>query len=92
MNELTIPSIPKPEVMDCAMKKFGKESQIDRFIEEASELIQALLKNHRTDTSYTQDEKLANVNEIHGDKDAIKESILKKVNRLEQKLKDLGAM
>lgn len=42
-------TVPNPAVMDEAISRYGNEYQIDRFIEEATELIKILLKNRRTD-------------------------------------------
>lgn len=41
--------VPSPEVMDKAIEVYGKEYQIDRFLEECNELCKALLKRRRTD-------------------------------------------
>lgn len=38
-----------PDVTDRFIQTYGEQYQIDRFIEEASELIKALLKRRRTD-------------------------------------------
>lgn len=40
---------PAPEVTEQFIQTYGEQYQIDRFIEEASELIKALLKRRRTD-------------------------------------------
>ena len=49
MNEQPIIKVPSPAVMDRAIATYGKEYQIDRFIEETSELTKALLKRRRKD-------------------------------------------
>lgn len=41
--------VPRPEVMDEAIRVYGKEYQVDRFIEESNELVKVLLKHRRTD-------------------------------------------
>lgn len=41
--------VPHPEVMDKAIEIYGKEYQVDRFLEEVHELGKALLKRRRTD-------------------------------------------
>lgn len=40
---------PMPDVTDQLIKTYGEQYQIDRFIEETSELIKVLLKRRRTD-------------------------------------------
>lgn len=40
---------PMPDVIDQLIKTYGEQYQIDRFIEETSELIKVLLKCRRTD-------------------------------------------
>lgn len=40
---------PAPGVTDQFIQTYGEQYQVDRFIEEASELIKALLKRRRTD-------------------------------------------
>lgn len=42
---------PMPDVIDQLIKTYGEQYQIDRFIEETSELIKVLLKCRRTDLS-----------------------------------------
>lgn len=41
--------VPHPDVMDKAIEVYGKEYQVDRFLEEVNELCKALLKRRRTD-------------------------------------------
>lgn len=47
-GEHIIPDLA-PDITDRFIQTYGEQYQIDRFIEEASELIKALLKRRRTD-------------------------------------------
>lgn len=102
MNKQDIISIPHDEIMNEAIETFGKEYQIDRFIEEATELIQALLRNRRVEGHHTQDEIQANIQEeigdtiitlaqvikIHGDPEIIKANMNEKIRNLNTKIQE----
>lgn len=47
-SEHIVPDLA-PDVTDRFIQTYGEQYQVDRFIEEASELIKALLKRRRTD-------------------------------------------